>query len=141
MTSDIPDGFYPDPLDPSVQREWARGRWTAHVEADGERATRQAAHVLKSLPRPGDSSIVVVSAPAPAAPADTSTNPALVVSILWAIAAGVIGLVFIFGAQDQAYGGDAYTGIQNTGAATVRALGWLIISTGAVGLIIGTRRR
>lgn len=139
--AEIPDGFYPDPLDPSVMREWAGGRWTVFVESDGERQARPVAHVSRSLPRPGDASVVVVNAPQPAQLANPRPNPALAVAIVWAIAAAIIGAVFIFGTQDQAYGGAAYTGIQNTGAGTVRALGWLIIATGPLGIIVALANR
>lgn len=39
------------------------------------------------------------------------------------------------------YGGDAYTGIQQAAAQMARAIGFLIIGSGALGLVIATSRR
>ena len=69
------------------------------------------------------------------------TNAALVIAVLWAIAAVIVGVVFITSTPDLEYGGDAYTGIQQAAAQTARAVGWLIISTGALGLVIASSRR
>lgn len=141
--TDIVDGFYADPLDPSVMREWSRGRWTAYVVPgpDEARETRQGPHVMKSLPRPGDSSVVVINATEPHSRASESARPTggMVIAIVWAVVAFIAGLVFIFTTQDISYGGDAYSGIQQTGAQTVRALGFLIIGSGALGLVIARR--
>lgn len=68
-------------------------------------------------------------------------NTALVIAVLWAIAALIIGLRFITSTPDMEYGGDAYTGIQQAAAQTARAIGFLIIGTGALGLIVATSRR
>jgi uncharacterized membrane protein len=67
---------------------------------------------------------------------------ALIVAILWAIAAVIVGLVFILGVNGEAYGGDAYTGIEAAIVTAVHAVGWVIISTGVLGVVIaGSRPR
>lgn len=65
---------------------------------------------------------------------------ALVVAILWAITAIIVGLVFILGVNGEAYGGDAYTGIEAAIVTAVHAVGWVIISTGVLGVIIAGSR-
>lgn len=60
----------------------------------------------------------------------------LVVAVIWAIAAVIVGLVFILGVNAEAYGGDAYTGIEAAIVAAVHAVGWVIIATGVLGLVI-----
>ena len=60
---------------------------------------------------------------------------------MWTFVAAVAGAYFIFFTHDQGYRGDAYELNTNTGAQTVRALGWLILSTGPVGLIVALSRR
>ncbi len=71
----------------------------------------------------------------------SSSDSALVVAVLWAIAALIIGIYFISSTHNMEYGGDAYTGIQQAAAQTARAVGFLIIGTGALGLVIATSRR
>jgi len=73
--------------------------------------------------------------------AQSSTNAGLVIAVLWAAISVIAGLIFILGTPDIEYGGDAYTGIQAAAAQTARAVGWLIIATGALGLVIATTRR
>lgn len=143
MTTTTAPGFYVDPFDPEIYREWDGERWTALTRSDprDEPIAITAAHVGKATPAPGsrteppprDRSIPSVG--------NDTRNASFVIAVVWAIAAAVIGAVFIFGTRDLAYGGDAYTGIQNTGAQTVRALGWLIFATGPIGLIIALSRR
>ena len=69
------------------------------------------------------------------------TNTALVIAVLWAIAATIIGIYFISSTHNLEYGGDAYTGMQQAAAQTARAVGFLIIGTGALGLVIANSRR
>lgn len=83
-----------------------------------------------------------VAAPGTAAVSTSSRSGAAVtIAVLWAIAALIIGFGFITSVEDGTYGGDAYTDIQNTGAQTVRAIGWLIISTGPLSLVMALSRR
>lgn len=69
------------------------------------------------------------------------TYTALVFAILWAIAAVIIGFHFITSTPDAEYGGDAYTGIQQAAAQTARAVGFLVIGTGVLGLVIANSGR
>jgi hypothetical protein len=78
-------------------------------------------------------------------PATVTTAPngahwSLIVAILWAIAAVIIGLVFVFGVNAETYGGDAYTGIEAAIVQAVHAVGWVIISMGVLGLVIAGSR-
>jgi len=145
----IPDGFYPDPLDTNVLRKWAGGHWTplTRTGPDTEPVERMSPHVGQSQPTPALTSATpptreaTVEAGTPSTGGSTVNGGALTVAILWMIVAVIVGVMFITGAENQEYGGDAYTGIQNTGAQTVRALGWLIIATGPLGLIVALSRR
>jgi hypothetical protein len=65
----------------------------------------------------------------------------LIVASLWAVFATIVGLVFIFGVNGEAYGGDAYTGIESAIVTAVHAVGLVIISMGVLGLIIAGSRR
>lgn len=78
--------------------------------------------------------------PPPANPSGNS-NAAVVVAILWLIAAVFIGANFISSTTLERYGGDAYTGIQQAAAQTARAVGWLIIGTGVLGLVTALSHR
>ena len=98
----------------------------------------------------GDQSSSPINAPeaagevrAPSTPSKTATPAwALVVAVVWAVAATIIGLVFIVGVEAQAYGGDAYTGIESAIVTAVHAIGFVIISSGILGVIIaGSRSR
>lgn len=105
-------------------------------ESDGN--ANAAPHDALMLPGSGSRS---AAAPASMPPSvREKSNAALTVAILWAIVAVIVGLKFITGTEDGEYGGDAYTDIQNTGAQTVRALGWVIISTGPLGLVTALSR-
>jgi|GEM_PF-5783843 len=141
-------GFYLDPYDAEVYRQWDGERWTPLVRTgpNADPVPRFATHVGTAEPVPGAKpaaraqSVPQAPAGAPAAQ-DRSNGAALAVAVIWALIAAIVGLVFILGTEDVAYGGDAYTGIQNTGAQTVRAVGWLILATGPLGLIIALSRR
>jgi hypothetical protein len=80
-------------------------------------------------------------AAAPANSAEQSGSGAVGLAVVWLVISVIVGLVFILGTESAEYGGDAYTGIQNAGAQTVRALGVLIIGTGVLGLITALSRR
>lgn len=139
-----PNGFYVDPFDPELFREWSDGRWTTATRTGlhADIVERNAPHVGKPLPAPGDR-----ARPAPPAggsrPAAASSawGPGLAVALAWAVVALIVGGTYVLGTQDIAYGGDAYTGIQNAGAQSVRALGWLIIATGPLAVVIALARR
>ncbi len=143
---DIPDGFYLDPFDPEIYREWADGRWTASTRTGPEDspADRHAAHVGASWPLPGQPKRAerdVATRGTETSSENSSWDPALLGAIFWAVVAAIVGGSYIFGTQDISYGGDAYTGIQNAGAQTVRAVGWLIVATGPLGIITALSRR
>ena len=65
---------------------------------------------------------------------------ALAVAIVWAIAAISIGLYFVFGVTASVYGGDAYTGIEAAIVTAIKAVGWLIVSSGVLGVVIAGSR-
>jgi len=156
MTNATPD-YYPDPYDPEIFRQWDGEVWTPFTRTgpDAEPVRLQAPHVGRSVSGPGQPVAALPSQQAPPTYAQIMGRPAtatsaatkgpsgaaLTVAIGWLIVAAIVGIKFIAGAQHEAYGGDAYTGIQNTGADTVRALGWLIIATGPIGLIVALSRR
>lgn len=73
-------------------------------------------------------------------PKPTAAGVALTIAILWAITALIVGIVFIGSTQDIEYGGDAYSGIQQAAAQTARAVGWLIIGSGVLGILIALRK-
>lgn len=77
------------------------------------------------------------AAPTPAAPAKPAKKkaPAQTIATVWFIMSILIGATFIIGTPYAAYGGDAYTGIQNAVARGTNALGWLIIGTGVIALV------
>jgi len=79
-------------------------------------------------------------APAANALAPNGAHWSLIMAIVWAVAAAIIGLVFIFGVSAETYGGDAYTGIEGAIVSAVHAIGWVIVSSGVLGLVLaGTR--
>jgi hypothetical protein len=53
----------------------------------------------------------------------------------------LVGAAMIFGTRYEVYGGDAYTGLQNAIARGVQALGFLVIGTGVLALVIALSRR
>lgn len=140
------EGYYNDPEGPGLLRKWQNGQWsilTSTGPADPP-AARNAAYVGKSEPAPVGAPVRLVAVNAtPSASNDSgsSDNSATVIAVLWAVVAIIIGIAVITGVDDEQYGGDAYTGIQNTTAQGVRAIGWLIISTGPLGIIIARSRR
>jgi hypothetical protein len=71
------------------------------------------------------------------------TNPSsasLLIAVIWAIAAVIFAIVLLTGAEDAAYGGDAYTGIQNAVMLAVRGIAFLLFGSAALGIVIATRR-
>lgn len=123
---------------------------TTGPEADARRAAllaRIAKHngepapAAKDGPPPVDDDTL----PDNTSPATVTTTPngahwTLIIAILWAIAAVIIGLVFIFSVNAETYGGDAYTGIEAAIVQAVHAVGWIIIGTGVLGLVIAGSR-
>ncbi len=150
--STVAAGFYVDPIDTRILRHWDGEVWTVSVQAraGGQSMTHSAPHVGKSDPvpvveptgeRPGPTpATATTTANASVEDAKGSTDGGLVLAMIWAVLAVIIGAVIIAGAQTEAYGGDAYTGMQNATVHVARAVGWLIISTGALGLIIARSR-
>ena len=69
-----------------------------------------------------------------------SSQSALVIAIIWAILAAIFAIVLFASATDESYGGDAYTGMQNAVVLAVRGIAFLLIGSGALGLIIALRR-
>lgn len=63
-----------------------------------------------------------------------------VVAIIWAVAAVIAAIALFVSAKDVSYGGDAYTGMQNAINLAVRGIALLLLGSGALGLIIATRR-
>ncbi|WP_187264862.1 DUF2510 domain-containing protein [Homoserinibacter sp. GY 40078] len=148
MTTSVPAGFYPDPFDPEVFRQWDGERWTllARLGPDAATVKYGAKHVGKAEPAPGTSPRSSDTSQRRADTAGTDRaagtaagNRVLVGAVLWAIIATVVGCVYIFGTQDVVYSDDA--GIPDTGAQIVRGIGWLIIGSGVLGVIIAASRR
>jgi hypothetical protein len=86
---------------------------------------------------------VVPTAAAAMAPVESSkvqSLAAVVIASVWMIASILIGMTFIR-TDFEVYGGDAYTGIQNAVVVATRALGWIIIGTGVLGLVIAMERK
>ncbi|MET4702778.1 hypothetical protein [Frigoribacterium sp. UYMn621] len=65
---------------------------------------------------------------------------AITIAILWAVAALILGIVLLVNAKDEAYGGDAYTGIQNAVTWATRGIAFLLFGSGALGLVMAFRR-
>lgn len=77
----------------------------------------------------------------PAPPRSTDYPPAAMsVAVVWAVAALILGIVLLVNAQDQSYGGDAYTGIQNSVTWSTRGIAFLLFGSGALGLVMASRR-
>ncbi len=77
--------------------------------------------------------------PEPARVTRLSTAP-LAIAVIWAIGAVICAIVLLVSAQDVAYGGDAYTGIQNAVELAVRGIAFLLFGSAALGLIVALRR-
>jgi len=78
-------------------------------------------------------------------PARTAAAPApspapAIIAWLWAAVAVIMAIVLIAGAQDESYGGDAYTGMQNAVMLAVRGIAFLLIGSAALGLIVAYKR-
>jgi hypothetical protein len=113
---------------------------TTGPEADARRAALLAQ--LNGEPGIEANDIPPSVTPATDTPAPRRAHWSLVIAIIWAVAAVIVGLVFIFGVNAETYGGDAYTGIEAAIVTAVHAIGWVIISSGVLGLVIaGTRVR
>ena len=84
---------------------------------------------------------VTSAEPDPTPDWSTSVSPAsMTVAVIWAIAAVIFALILLSGANDEAYGGDAYTGIQNAVMLAVRGIAFLLFGSAALGFVIATRR-
>jgi len=64
----------------------------------------------------------------------------LIVAVLWAVLAVIVGIVLLVNAKDVEYGADAYTGIQNGIMLAVRGIAFLLFGSGALGVVIATHR-
>ena len=64
----------------------------------------------------------------------------LAVATIWLAAALGAGLYFIFGVNAETYGGDAYTGIEAAIVTAVKGIGWLLIGSGVLGLVVAGSR-
>lgn len=63
------------------------------------------------------------------------------VAATWCLISIVAGLAFITGTTDTIYGGDAYTAIVKGVNRTTRAVGFVIIGTGVIGLMAAGSRK
>jgi hypothetical protein len=109
-------------VDDSIDAIAARRRAAMNTDAALESAAPAAA---------SESTVVPVSNPAPAS---------FIIAVIWAVAAVIIAIVLLATAQDESYGGDAYTGIQNAVMLAVRGMAFLLLGSAALGLIVATRR-
>ena len=145
--STVAPGLYVDPIDASTLRYWDGQKWTVHIQSrkGGHAMTSSASHVGAAEPAPTIEPTVDSPAPepstAPTANPKSSGQGGLVLASVWALAAVIIGGMVISGAESEAYGGDAYTGMQNATVQVAKAVGWLILSTGPLGLINALSRR
>lgn len=73
------------------------------------------------------------------APNPQTSSAAIVVAGLWAALAVIFAIVLLVNAKDGSYGGDAYTGIQNAVTQAVRGIAFLLLGSGALGLVIALR--
>lgn len=89
-------------------------------------------------PNPGEAA---VDAAPPSTPAKTESSAPTVVASLWLALTIIVGAVLIFGTEYEVYGGDAYTGLQNVMARAVNSLGFVLIGTGVLALVIALSRR
>ena len=65
----------------------------------------------------------------------------LIVAVIWAVVAVSVGVYFILGVKAGSYGGDAYTGIEGAIVTAVKAIGWVIIGSGVIGVLLAGHRR
>jgi hypothetical protein len=79
-------------------------------------------------------------APKPPEPRTGTEAASFIIAILWAVTATIVALVLFTSTKDAQYGGDAYTGIQNAVVAAVRGIAFLLIGSGALGIIVAVRR-
>lgn len=94
--------------------------------------------MTNAIPEDAEQHVVEPDLPAGAPP--LFSQAALVVAIIWAIAAVIFAVLLLVGAKDQAYGGDAYTGMQNAVVLAVRGIAFLLFGSAALGLVIALRR-
>jgi hypothetical protein len=69
-----------------------------------------------------------------------SSKASLVIAGIWAGVAVILAIVLLTAAQDESYGGDAYTGMQNAVMLAVRGIACLLFGSAALGLVVATRR-
>ena len=69
-----------------------------------------------------------------------TSNYSLVVAIIWAVLAAIFASVLLSSATDEAYGGDAYTGIQNAVMLAVRGIAFLLVGSASLGVVIALKR-
>ena len=79
--------------------------------------------------------------PATSNPVTNGTPGSLILAIIWAVLAVIFAIVLLASAKDEAYGGDAYTGIQNAVMLAVRGIAFLLFGSAALGLIVATWRK
>lgn len=77
---------------------------------------------------------------APEQPQTRPSTPSLVIAGIWAFLGVAFAIGLLVNAQDIAYGGDAYTGIQNAVMLAVRGIAFLLFGSSALGLIVALRR-
>ena len=73
-------------------------------------------------------------------PAASQLPVSMIVATIWGTLAAILAIVLLVAAKDEAYGGDAYTGIQNAVMLVVRGIAALLFGSAALGFIIATRR-
>jgi hypothetical protein len=69
-----------------------------------------------------------------------ASNRSLIVAIIWAVLAAIFAVVLLSSATDERYGGDAYTGIQNSVMLAVRGIAFLLVGSASLGLVIALKR-
>ena len=99
-----------------------------------------AASPMSGQPATGEPEPAVAQTPPPVLVGKPSAAP-LVFAWIWFAISMIAGAQFILGTQFDRYGGDAYTGIQNAVARGTNALGFLIIGTGFLAVVIALRSR
>jgi hypothetical protein len=72
-------------------------------------------------------------------PATRRSSASLIVAGIWAALAVIFAIILLASAQDEAYGGDAYTGIQNAVMLAVRGIAFLLLGSAALGVVIAAR--
>ena len=103
---------------------------------NGDPTAARIAQHSSEVPPETDSTPASVAPVVAASPSTSVTHWSLIVAIIWALASVIVGLVFIFGVHPETYGGDAYTGIEAAIVTAVHAVGWLIIGSGVLGLLV-----